>query len=154
MEALLHGTAANSTCVMATAFTGAALLLLATTAQGQQGSTKPIYDAARTGDVATLNALIAANPALVNAKNSIHRTALFDAAAYGKVDAVKLLLSKGAAVNFDVHPDAEGDDPGCTPLLLAAENGHLEVARLLLNKGANVNARHLTTPSTRLPLHS
>lgn len=114
----------------------------------------PIHDAARAGDIAKVTALLAADPSLVNAKDSYGQTPLFQASAYGRLDVVKLLLAKGAAVRFTVHDDAEGDDPGCTPLLLAAENGHLEIVRLLLAKGADVNAKasYNTIHETATPL--
>ena len=77
----------------------------------------------------------------VNAKASNGQTALHQASAYGQLEVVKLLLERGASVNFEVKDDAQGGDPGCTPLLLAAENGHLEIVKLLLGKKADVNAR-------------
>ena len=114
----------------------------------------PIHDAARTGDVAKINSLLAANSSLVNAKDSYGQTPLFQASAYGRLDVVKLLLGKGAAVNFVSHDSAEGDEPGCTPLLLAAENGHVEIVKLLLEKGADVNAKasYNTIHQTATPL--
>ena len=54
----------------------------------------------------------------------------------GHVEAARLLLEKGAAV------DAQMED-GRTALMLACTNGHVEAARLLLEKGAD---RTLPTP--------
>ena len=51
----------------------------------------------------------------------------------GHVEAARLLLEKGAAV------DAQRED-GVTALMLACQNGHVEAARLLLEKGAAVDA--------------
>ena len=77
----------------------------------------------------------------VDAKVSNGQTALFEAAANGQLEVVKLLLAKGATVNFTIHDNSQGDDPGCTPLVLAAENGQLDVVKLLVEKGADVNVR-------------
>ena len=63
-------------------------------------------------------------------------TALHRAAARGQVQAVRLLLERGANVNA-------GDDEGTTPLILASYRGHVEVARLLLERGAAVDAQEM-----------
>ncbi|MFH1114641.1 MAG: ankyrin repeat domain-containing protein, partial [Pseudomonadota bacterium] len=60
-------------------------------------------------------------------------TALMYAASSGHVQAVKLLLSKGAEVNA-------GDVDGRTALIGSARGGHKEVMLMLLQKGANVNS--------------
>ena len=49
---------------------------------------------------------------------------------HGHVEAARLLLEKGAAV------DAK-DEHGQTPLVRACLTGHVEAARLLLEKGAD-----------------
>ena len=77
----------------------------------------------------------------VNARASNGHTALHYASAYGQTEIIKLLLARGASLNFDVQSSAEGVDPGCSPLIYAAENGQLEVVTLLLQKGADVNAK-------------
>jgi len=61
--------------------------------------------------------------------------ALYDEA-FAQVEAARLLLEKGAAV------DAQVKD-GRTPLMMACQTGHVEMARLLLEKGAD---RTLPTP--------
>ena len=52
----------------------------------------------------------------------------------GHLEAARLLLEKGAAV------DAKNDN-GTTALMFACQNGHVEAARLLLEKGAAVDAK-------------
>ena len=52
----------------------------------------------------------------------------------GQVEAARLLLEKGAAV------DAQVKD-GRTPLMMACKGGHVEAARLLLEKGADRTLR-------------
>jgi hypothetical protein len=70
---------------------------------------------------------------------------LLQASQDGNVEAVKVLLAKGADVNAKA-------DNGDTPLIMAAyncyDNNHVEVVKLLLNKGANVNLKGwgVTTP--------
>jgi hypothetical protein len=95
-----------------------------------------IHDAARAGDVEKVRALLKANPGLVNAndKDTYGKTPLFEAARWGHMDVVELLLSKSAKVNAK-------DNRGDTPLFGAVSSGHMDVVTLLLSKGAEVNAR-------------
>lgn len=62
-------------------------------------------------------------------------TPLSLAASDGDTEIVRLLLEKGANVNFR-HPLGGG-----TPLTDAAMPGHTEIVRLLLEKGADINAK-------------
>ena len=59
----------------------------------------------------------------------------------GKVDVVRLLLDKGAAVD-------RADKDGATPLWIACQKGHVDAARLLLEKGAEADRARAdgTTP--------
>ena len=57
---------------------------------------------------------------------------LLGRAAYlGHIEIARLLLDRGADVNYN-------DDTGYTALKLAAEEGHLEMVRLLLDAGADM----------------
>ena len=61
----------------------------------------------------------------------------------GKVDVVRLLLDKGAAVD-------RADKDGATPLWIACCKGHVDVVRLLLDKGAVVHTQN-HSPSSSPP---
>lgn len=69
--------------------------------------------------------------------------ALFRAAARGKLDLARELVSLGADVNI-------ASNAGYTPLHRAAENGHADLVRFLLEAGANPTAesRDRKTPLT------
>ena len=56
--------------------------------------------------------------------------------ANGHVDAARLLLDKGAAVD---RAASGKRNKGQTPLYIACEKGHVDAARLLLDKGAEVD---------------
>ena len=60
-------------------------------------------------------------------------TALFIAAKEGKLNVVRFLVGKGAALE-------KANSTGWTPLIIASRNGHLEVVRYLLEQGANSKA--------------
>jgi ankyrin repeat protein len=123
----------------------------------------PIYHAAKAGDVARVQSLLVADPTLINAtKNLGGYTLLMVAAEKGRLEVMKLLLNKGAAIDaatvFGETPlsraagagqfeavkllldnGAVVDSKDClssTPLVSAAQNGHYEVVKLLLEKGA------------------
>lgn len=76
--------------------------------------------------------IVAANPALVNAKNAYGWTPLHWAAFKGRLDMVKYLVNQGAKVNDE-------STPGMTPLFLAATNGHDDIVKFLIHHGGNPN---------------
>jgi ankyrin repeat protein len=71
----------------------------------------------------------------VNAEDGQHRTPLILAVTYEKLEAVDLLLGRGAKVN---HVPPRGVP---TALGAAASHGNLEIVRLLLRYGADPNLR-------------
>ena len=83
------------------------------------------------GDVAALDAALAADPGLASARDPEDRTGLHLAVRHPEV--VRRLLSHGA----DVNARERGDN--VTPLHLAAAHGVLESVRALLDAGADVN---------------
>jgi ankyrin repeat protein/beta-lactamase regulating signal transducer with metallopeptidase domain len=75
--------------------------------------------------------------------------ALYQAAADGDIEQVRLLISRGADVN-------DKDSMGKAPLHYACEKGHTELAKLLISRGAGVNAvssDRRWSPDFRKPLH-
>ena len=65
----------------------------------------------------------------------INKTNLFfNAAKYGNIELVEILISEGVDINAKT-------DYGITALILAARYGHLEIINLLLENGADINAR-------------
>jgi ankyrin repeat protein len=128
-----------------------------------------IFAAAIQGDAARIEALLAANRSLVSGFSSDGWTPLHLAAFFGKAEAARLLLNKGAEVNarstnamenMPLHAAAAGrhadvvklliergasanarQHGGWTPLHAAAQSGDLEIARTLVDAGADVQAR-------------
>jgi ankyrin repeat protein len=62
------------------------------------------------------------------------RTALMAASGAGRLDIVRLLLARGAAVNQGKSDDA------VTAVFIAAQSGHLDIVNCLADHGADLNA--------------
>jgi ankyrin repeat protein len=105
-----------------------------------------IFAAAIMGDVQRLEELLTGNRSLVSAVSSDGWTPLHLAAFFGRGDAVRLLLNKGAVVTARSTNQMEN-----TPLHAAAAGKHAEIVKLLLDRGANANARQ---NGGWTPLHS
>jgi ankyrin repeat protein len=130
-----------------------------------------IMDLARQGDAARLRALLKASPRLVHARDKDGRTPLIWAARQGRLEAVKVLLAKGAKVDASSRRrltalhwaavgghhqvavillrhrpalDVPAKDKGFTPLHEAARNGRYQVVKLLLQAGADLKAKTAT----------
>jgi ankyrin repeat protein len=88
------------------------------------------YQAIRNNDLSTLRTLLKTSD--VNLKDQKETTPLMYAAAFGSLDAMKILVEAGADVNAT-------NALAVSPLLWCA--GDLEKVRLLVSKGADVNAR-------------
>lgn len=106
------------------------LFILGTCALLARDTSDRYYQAIRNNDTASLRVMLkTADP---NTADKRGTTPLMYAAAFGSVDAMRLLLDKGAGVNAKNAFDA-------TALMWCAND--LEKVRLLVAKGANVNAR-------------
>jgi ankyrin repeat protein len=91
--------------------------------------------AARNGDCEGLNRLLDRHgAAIVNARDNIDARALTWAAYSGELEAVALLLDRGA----DINAGGTGNKPA---LGWAAEMGRDETVALLLSRGASLDAR-------------
>ena len=91
-----------------------------------------LWEAARAGDTARITAALAQD-ADVNAKSRYDVTALIFASSNGRLDAVKLLVSRGADVNAqDSFYRARAAD-------MALTNGHADVAVFLVQSGAEAD---------------
>jgi len=66
-------------------------------------------------------------------KSGPGRTALIEAAIYGNLETVSLLINKGAYINCQCRA------MGFTPLAWACYKGHHEIAQILINAGADLN---------------
>lgn len=91
----------------------------------------PLHDAARSGDAAAVEQLIAGG-ADVNEKDAGLNTALHWAADNGHLEVVRVLIAKGADI------DARDMDNG-TPLIRATREKRTEAAGFLIARGAGVN---------------
>jgi uncharacterized protein len=108
--------------------------------------TLAIFAAAILGDVARLEELLTGNRSLVSALSSDGWTPLHLAAFFGKSDAARFLLNKGASVSArSTNPMAN------TPLHAAAAGNHAPLVKLLLDHGADANVRQ---HGGWVPLHS
>jgi outer membrane protein assembly factor BamB len=97
---------------------------------GPSETKEALWAAARTGDVKTIESLVAKGVD-VNSTNEIGITALWLAASKGQVGAVKALVKLGANVN------ARDGIWYQTPLTQAINDGRIEMSRVLLDAGAD-----------------
>ena len=109
---------------------------------------EPIHLAARKGDVAAINELLAqgVQPDLPSTRNttSLGVSALYVAAQFGKLDAVRALVAAGADPAFrPTSLDAYG-----TPMHMAARRGSREIVEFFLTLGVdpNIHDQWLGTP--------
>ena len=94
-----------------------------------------VFEAASLGRAERLRELLAADPALAQARSDDDFTALHYAAFFDGPAAARLLVDHGADVNAFAD-----NDLGVHPLNSAAAAGQREVAAILLEHGADPNA--------------
>ncbi len=107
---------------------------------------KEIIKAAKAGDVEKIRALLAADRALVNARDTDGSTPLHCATWKGHRDVVALLLS--AKANVNAHN--QNEHWGTTPLHAAAHANEATIAQLLIDNGADLNAQDM---NGKTPMH-
>jgi len=112
---------------------------------------KEIIKAAKNGQVSRLTELLAADPALINARDKDGSMPLHCATWKGQQEAVALLIKAGA----DVNAQNENDHWGTTPLHAAAHANQAAIAELLIAAGADINAhdREGRTPLFHTTFH-
>jgi hypothetical protein len=88
-----------------------------------------IHVCARTGRTDKITELLAKNPDLLHETNSEGELPVHQAAKYGELGALKLLLDKGSDLNAKTPQ-------GVTPLHLAAAFGELASVKVLLERGS------------------
>ncbi|HEY4689399.1 MAG TPA: ankyrin repeat domain-containing protein [Anaerolineae bacterium] len=134
-----------------------------------------LIDAVKAGDADAVKALLASDPALVNAKDESGNSAillatyyerkpivdlllaykptlsLFEASAVGDLERVKSILAEDPDLIAELMNAYSHD--GFTPLGLAAFFGHADIAEYLLARGAEVNSVSRNRMRV-MPLHS
>ena len=93
-----------------------------------------IHKAAMEGDLAKVQALIAKDASLTDAKDEMGRTPLHLACHGGHIEMVKFLMAKGADIEAKFAN-------GSTAIYWAIPEGHIDVVKLLIAKGADIQAK-------------
>jgi hypothetical protein len=98
---------------------------------GASGLDRALIRAAAAGDISGIDELLRAGANVNCTVNKGEFGSPLTGAAYkGRLEAVRLLLDRGA------DPNLAG---GRTPLINAAEGGHVDIVSLLLDRGANID---------------
>ncbi len=109
-------------------------------------ATKEVIKAAKSGNIAKVKELLAADAELVHARDTDGSTPLHCATWKGHKAVAACLLAAGA----DVNAKNRNEHWGTTPLHAAAHANQAAIAQLLIDHGADVNARDL---DGKTPMH-
>lgn len=101
-----------------------------------------LFDAASVGNLDTIRTILATNPSAARANFRLHVTPVHCAARYNQLEALRLLLVPGVAIDA-------ANRRGWSALHCATEHGNLDAMRLLLDAGAQVDTAS-TSGSTAL----
>ncbi len=107
------------------------------------GFSTPLHTAVDSGNVTSLDSLLAVDPALLEAVNENGETPLFHAASNGHEDWVRALLDKNTDFN-------KSNSNGTLPIHTAAQHGSLPIVRMLISAGADPRATDATNGGTAL----
>ena len=112
---------------------------------------KLIIKAAKSGDVATIKALLKNDPTLIGARDSDGSTPLHCATWKGHENVAEFLVKAGA----DVNAVNQNGHWGTTPLQAAAHANQTKIAQLLLDNGAHAKAKDMEgrTPMFHTTFH-
>ncbi|MBI1279950.1 MAG: ankyrin repeat domain-containing protein [Anaerolineaceae bacterium] len=102
----------------------------------ERGANLNLFEAASVGELATVKAILAEDPDLINAYSPDGFFPLALAAFFGHADIVSYLLDSGA----DVHQTAQNAQR-VNVLHAASANRHLDICRMLIERGVDVNAK-------------
>ena len=102
------------------------------------GAEVDVFQAAALGDVARLRALVDEDPSRVNARDEKNRTPLYEAAHNLHLEAVNVLLERGAELEVAT---AWGETPVSTAIAHSWDKGGPEVVARLRTAGATLSLR-------------
>ena len=94
-----------------------------------------IVDAAKIGDLQSIQQMLEQDPGKLNATDGENYTALHWACMRGHWDVARYLIKLGANLNI------KGGDGG-TPLQWAVHHDNVEIVKLMLEKGAQLNSQN------------
>lgn len=98
-------------------------------------SVEPIVEAAKAGDLKTLQTILKQDPSKLNAIDEDQYTALHWACIRAHWDVASFLIDKGADLNM------QGGDGG-TPLNWAVHHDNVEIVKRMVEKGAKLNRQN------------
>ncbi len=95
--------------------------------------------AAEKGDIDAIRSILDEHPDLIEQRSRVGWTPLQEAACAGQVDAIKLLIQRGADMGAKWKPST--DDGDWTALHIAVNWSRVEAAKALIEAGIDVNSR-------------